>query len=66
MCEDPKQIQPWFQLVQNIVAKYGILLDDTYNFDETSFQIGVISTSKVVTRLERRGRVKTKQLGNRK
>ena len=48
-----------------MVAKYGILLKDTYNFDETGFQMGVILTSKVVTRSERRGRVKTKQLGNR-
>ena len=66
MCEDPKQIQAWFQLVQNMVTKYGILLEDTYNFDETGFQIGVISTSKVVTRSERKGRPKTKQPGNRK
>ena len=65
MCEDPKQIQAWFQLVQNMVAKYGILPEDTYNFDETGFQMGVISTSKVVTRSERRGRAKTKQPGNR-
>jgi hypothetical protein len=48
-----------------MVAKYGILLEDTYNFDETGFQMGVISTSKVVTRSERRGRPRTKQLGNR-
>ena len=65
MCEDPKQIQAWFQLVQNMVTKYGILLEDTYNFDETGFQMGVISTSKVVTRSERKGRPKTKQPGNR-
>ena len=65
MCEDPVQIQGWFRLVQNIVAKYGILQEDIYNFDETGFSMGVISTSKVVTRSERKGRAKTKQLGNR-
>ena len=65
MCEDPKQVQAWFQLVQNMVTKYGILPEDTYNFDETGFQMGVISTSKVVTRSERRGRANTKQPGNR-
>jgi hypothetical protein len=65
MCEDRQQIEDWFRRVRNTVAKYGILQDDTYNFDETGFQIGVISTSKVVTRLERRGRPKTKQPGNR-
>jgi hypothetical protein len=48
-----------------MVAKYGILPEDTYNFDETGFQMGVISTSKVVTRSERRGRPRTKQPGNR-
>src|SRR6201996_4574119 len=65
MCEDPVQIQGWFRLVRNTVAKYGILQEDTYNFDETGFQMGVISTSKVVTRSERRGRPRTQQPGNR-
>ena len=65
MCEDREQIEGWFRLVRNMVTKYGILLEDTYNFDETSFQMGVISTSKVVTRSERRGRPRTKQPGNR-
>ena len=65
MCEDPVQIQGWFCLVQNTIAKYGILQEDIYNFDETGFLIGVISTSKVVTRSERKGRAKTKQPGNR-
>ena len=36
-----------------------------YNFDETGFQMGVISAaSKVVTGLERRGRPKALQQGN--
>jgi hypothetical protein len=65
MCEDREQIEGWFRLVRNMVAKYGILPEDTYNFDETGFQMGVISTSKVVTRSERRGRPRTKQPGNR-
>jgi hypothetical protein len=65
MCKDREQIEGWFRLVRNTVAKYGILQDDIYNFDETGFQMGVISTSKVVTRSERRGRPKTKQPGNR-
>ena len=66
MCKDPVQIQGWFRFIQNTVAKYGILQEDIYNFDETGFQIGVISTSKVVTRSQRKGRAKTKQPGNRK
>jgi hypothetical protein len=64
-CEDPVLIQGWFRLIRNLIAKYGILDADIYNFDETGFQMGVISTSKVVTRAERKGRPKTQQPGNR-
>ncbi len=52
-CEDPKQIQAWFNLVQNTVAKYGIATEDIYNFDESGFQMGVIATTKVVTQMGR-------------
>jgi hypothetical protein len=38
--EDPKVIQGWFRLVANIKAKYGILNNDTYNFNESSFIMG--------------------------
>ena len=38
---------------------------DIYNFDETGFMMGVISTAMVVTSSERSGRAKAKQLGNR-
>jgi hypothetical protein len=44
--------------VKNTVDKYGILLEDIYNFDETSFQMGQISASKVVTAIDRLGRLK--------
>ena len=47
LCEDPKIIQGWFNLVHNIIAKYGILEQDIYNFDETGFSMGMTSTSKV-------------------
>ncbi len=59
LCKDPEVIQGWFSLVANIKAKYGILDDDTYNFNETGFIIGQISTRAVVTALERQGRPKT-------
>ena len=65
LCEDPEVIQGWFRLVDNIKAKYGILDDDTYNFDEAGFMMGVISTGAVVTASERRGRPKAVQPGNR-
>ena len=52
-CEDPTIIRDWFRLVQNTIEKYGILDEDIYNFDETGFQMGVISTAKVITGAER-------------
>ncbi len=65
LCEDPNVICGWFQLVRNTVAKYGILVEDMYNFDETGFMMGMISTTMVVTSSERRGRPKLAQPGNR-
>ncbi|EFQ84977.1 hypothetical protein PTT_20242 [Pyrenophora teres f. teres 0-1] len=59
LCEDPEVIRGWFRLVENIKAKYGILDEDSYNFDEASFIIGIISTGAVVTGSERRGQLKS-------
>lgn len=39
----------WFRLVANTKAQYGIQDDDTYNFDETGFQMGVGTAHEVVT-----------------
>jgi hypothetical protein len=64
--EDPEIISKWFKLVGDTITKYGVLKEDIFNFDETSFQMGVISTSKVITTSDRKGRPQTKQLGNRK
>lgn len=64
-CEDPKLIRAWFQRVQATIAEYGIHEDDIYNFDETGFQMGVISTAKVVTESDQAGRPRTTQPGNR-
>jgi len=64
-CEDPIAIRAWFRLVQNTIAKYGIHEEDIYNFDETGFQMGVISTAKVVTSSERSGWPVCVQPGNR-
>lgn len=64
-CNDPALVTGWFRLVANTIQKYGILNQDIYNFDETGFQMGVISTSRVVTRAEKHGRVMTTQPGNR-
>jgi hypothetical protein len=65
-CEDPKLISLWFKLVGDTIAKYGVTEEDIFNFDETGFQMGVISTSKVITTSDRKGRLRTRQPGNRK
>jgi hypothetical protein len=65
LCKDPKLISAWFQLVQNIQAKYNIIDSDFYNFDETGFMIGQIIPRMVVTRADRYNRTKGIQLGNR-
>ena len=53
-CEDPEIIKPWFDLVHSIIEKHGIATKDIHNFNETGFQMGVISTGVVVIGLERR------------
>jgi hypothetical protein len=53
------------ELIEQTKAKYGICDDDVYNFDEAGFMIGNITTQLVVTELERRGRPKALQPGNR-
>jgi hypothetical protein len=65
LCEDPAIIEPWFRLVENMRAKYGIQDCDFYNFDETGFMMGVICHSMVITRADRRGKGKAVQPGNR-
>jgi len=64
-CEDPEIISPWFDLVRNTKAKYGILDDDTYNFDETGFLMGMIFAGMVVTTSDGRTRAKLAQPSNR-
>ncbi|EAQ83635.1 hypothetical protein CHGG_10039 [Chaetomium globosum CBS 148.51] len=65
LCEDPEKISAWFARVQRTINEYGVLDSDIYNFDETGFQMGVASTSKVVTRSDRRNRPVVIQPGNR-
>ncbi|KAF2186623.1 hypothetical protein K469DRAFT_539062, partial [Zopfia rhizophila CBS 207.26] len=45
--------------------KYGIQDKDTYNFDETGFMLGIITSLLVVTGLERRSKRKVVQPGDR-
>ncbi|KAL2016999.1 hypothetical protein VTK56DRAFT_2680 [Thermocarpiscus australiensis] len=65
-CEDLEVIGEWFALVRNTKAKYGIVDDDIYNFDETGFMIGIIFAGMVVTTSDGRGKAKLAQPGNRK
>ncbi|KAL2014897.1 hypothetical protein VTK56DRAFT_7150 [Thermocarpiscus australiensis] len=64
-CEDPKVIAEWFALVRNTIAKYGIVDDDVYNFDETGFIMGIISAGMVVTTSDGFSKAKLAQPGNR-
>lgn len=64
-CEDPTIIRSWFTLLENTIAKYGIVESDIYNFDETGFLMGFITTGMVITSSDRVGKAKAIQPGNR-
>jgi hypothetical protein len=64
-CEDPDAYRAWFSLVRNTVTKYGVHEEDIYNFDETGFVMGQISSEIVVTTSDRRGRPRAVHQGNR-
>jgi hypothetical protein len=64
-CEDPALIRPWFELVQSMKAKYGIQDEDTWNFDETGFLMGKITSQLVVTGSDKPGKAKKLQPGDR-
>jgi hypothetical protein len=61
-CQDAQVIGEWFALAK---AKYCIVDEDTYNFDETGFIMGVIFAGRVVTTSDGRGRAKLVRSGNR-
>jgi hypothetical protein len=61
LCEDPDAYRAWFLLVRNTIAKYGVREEDIYNFDETGFVMGQISSEMVVTTSDRRGRPRAVQ-----
>ncbi|KAL1957219.1 hypothetical protein VTO42DRAFT_6253 [Malbranchea cinnamomea] len=65
LCENPKIIEGWFNLVRDVTDKYRILPEDVYNMDEVGFAMGMIPTCMVVTNSERKGRPKLVQPGNR-
>jgi hypothetical protein len=57
-------ITTWFNFVRSTIAKYGILDDDIYNFDESGFALRLTATAKIVTRTSY-GRRALLQPGNR-
>ena len=63
--KDPEVIYSWFELMRNTIMKYSICNIDIYNFNETGFIIGIISTAIVVTSSDRQAKAKKVQLGNR-
>ena len=62
--EDPKLLDAWFRLVDNMRKKYIIQDADFYNFDETGFIMGMICSRIVVTGANREGKRKHFQTGN--
>jgi hypothetical protein len=52
-------------LLSNTITKYGVIESDIYNFDETGFMIGIISTATIVTTSKKAGRANLRQPGNR-
>jgi hypothetical protein len=63
--EDPKVIKPWFETVREAILEHGIHEDDIWNFDETGFAMGLCSTSKVITAVDRSERPRKVIQGNR-
>jgi hypothetical protein len=63
--EDPKVIKQWFATVREVIQEHGIHEDDIWNFDETGFAMGLCSTSKVITAVERSERPRRVIQGNR-
>ena len=47
------------------MMQHGIAYEDVYNLDETGYTMGLIATTKVVTRAEMYGRRQVIQPGNR-
>jgi hypothetical protein len=42
----------WFHLVENMRTKYNIVNSDFYNFDKTSFAMGIIQAILVITYID--------------
>lgn len=47
---EPEAIHTWFRRLQDTVNEYGIVNEDIWNFDETSFNIGIRRDQWIATR----------------
>jgi hypothetical protein len=47
--EDLKIIKQWFKLMYATIQEHGIHKDNIWNFNETSFAMGLYTTLKVIT-----------------
>jgi hypothetical protein len=65
LCEDPTIIGGFFDDLERVFTEYGIAEEDVWNFDETGFAMGIISTAKVVCSSDRKGKPRLLQPGNR-
>ena len=62
--EDPKIIKQWFNMILETIQEHGIHEHDIWNFDETDFAMGLCTTSKVITAIERSEQPHTVIQGN--
>ncbi|CEL07703.1 hypothetical protein ASPCAL10858 [Aspergillus calidoustus] len=63
--EDPKAMTKLFDSLKALRKNNAIQLQDIYNFDETDFAMGLIATTRVVTRAEMLGKPHLIQPGQR-
>ncbi|EED20106.1 conserved hypothetical protein [Talaromyces stipitatus ATCC 10500] len=64
-CKYPKITQEYLDRVRDVIAEYGILSEDIYNFDETGFAMRLCATAKVITVSDRYNRPNLLQPGDR-
>jgi hypothetical protein len=64
ICEDLKIINSWFDELRETQDQWGIQDEDIYNFDEISFAIGFITTTKMVSKTKMPGKPWLIQPGN--
>ncbi len=61
---DPKVLQTHFDEFKEVIVKYGITEDDTWNFDETGYRMGIARSDWVVT-VDSNRRIYSKDSDNR-